>query len=604
MALDVVRADIPEAVLEAIRLGRMTALQKPGGGVRGIVVGDILRRLVAKTLAQGISHHIEAATSPFQYALTTRCGCECIAHAAQALTDADLEATVLSIDGIGAFDLISRAAMLTVLKDAPGCDRALPFVHQFYGRPSSYIWEDDSGTTHEIRQGEGGEQGDPFMPALFALGQHPALVAAQSAMHPSTKLMAFLDDVHVVTTPPRVAHSYAPLDRALWEHAGIRINQGKTQIFNRAGVFPRGCQHILRAGRQVTPPVVVWRGDSALPSDQWVVTILGTPLGHADFVRAQLRAKIEEHRLLLDRVEAVPDLQCAWLILSFCGATRANYYLRTIHPSGSEEFAATHDAAIMRVFFRPLDIRGDQDTLNLASLPCRLGGVGLQNAVRGAPAAYWSSWADSLHMIRKRHPDVADFITVALSRGEGGPHMEAAARCRGNLVDLGFEAPEWEDLARGARPDFDPMANRIPASKHGWQQKASNVVENSFLAQLIWPTLAPPEQALLRSQQGSPVHLLAYLAGNDVPAARAQGVVPPTSLATFAPVFVHLSVWPSTRLSWPPPCSVSVGRGVGPPRIFAGERSSSRLPGGREKGHDQRPSPGHGPPTSPSSRQP
>ena len=77
-------------------------------------------------------------------------------------------------------------------------------------------------------------------------------------------------------------------------------------------------------------------------------------------------------------------------------------------------------------------------------------GRGLQNAVKGAPAAYWSSWADSLHMIRKRHPDVADFITVVLSRGEGGPHMEAAARCRGNLIDLGFEAPEWRDLARGA----------------------------------------------------------------------------------------------------------------------------------------------------------
>ena len=83
MALDVVRADIPEAVLEAIRLGRMTAVQKSGGGVRGIIVGDILRRLVAKTLAQEMSHHIEAATSPFQCALTTRCGCECITHAAK-----------------------------------------------------------------------------------------------------------------------------------------------------------------------------------------------------------------------------------------------------------------------------------------------------------------------------------------------------------------------------------------------------------------------------------------------------------------------------------------------------------------------------------------
>ena len=95
-----------------------------------------------------MGHHIEAATSPFQYALTTRCGCECIAHAVQALTGADPESTVLSIDGIGAFDFISCASMLTSLKDAPGCDRALPFFRQFYGCPSSFLWEDEDGRNH------------------------------------------------------------------------------------------------------------------------------------------------------------------------------------------------------------------------------------------------------------------------------------------------------------------------------------------------------------------------------------------------------------------------------------------------------------------------
>ena len=36
----------------SIRQGRMIALQKPLGGVRGIVVGDVVRRLVARTMAQ------------------------------------------------------------------------------------------------------------------------------------------------------------------------------------------------------------------------------------------------------------------------------------------------------------------------------------------------------------------------------------------------------------------------------------------------------------------------------------------------------------------------------------------------------------------------
>ena len=154
-------------------------------------------------------------------------------------------------------------------------------------------------------------------------------------------------------------------------------------------------------------------------------TILGTPLGHSDFVKAQLRGKAEEHGVLLDRVEAVPDLQRAWLVLSFCCVTQA--ILRAIHPAGSEEFAGAHETAISRVFNRLLDIQGDQGTFNFASLPCRLGGVGLRNAVKRAQAICWSSWADSLHMIRKGHPEKSVSITVALSRGEGGPRVAEKA---------------------------------------------------------------------------------------------------------------------------------------------------------------------------------
>ena len=103
-------------MLEIVRMGRMTALQKANGGVRGIVAGDMVRRLVTRTIAQQIRGPVEKATSPFQYALSTRAGIECIAHAIQAITDADPRATVLSVDGISAFDTISRVAMLRGLR--------------------------------------------------------------------------------------------------------------------------------------------------------------------------------------------------------------------------------------------------------------------------------------------------------------------------------------------------------------------------------------------------------------------------------------------------------------------------------------------------------
>ena len=59
---------------------------------------------MARTIAKQVSKQAEAATVPFQYALSTKAWCECVAHILQTLTDLDPEATVMSIDGVGAYD--------------------------------------------------------------------------------------------------------------------------------------------------------------------------------------------------------------------------------------------------------------------------------------------------------------------------------------------------------------------------------------------------------------------------------------------------------------------------------------------------------------------
>ena len=122
-------------------------------------------------MAQQLSKVVEAATSPFQYALSTRAGCECVAHTLQALCEINLETTVVSVDGISAYDAVSRRTMLEGLHSVHGGAEALPFVRMFCSSPSQYLWEDQEGEVHTIDQGEGREQGDPLMPLLFALGQ-------------------------------------------------------------------------------------------------------------------------------------------------------------------------------------------------------------------------------------------------------------------------------------------------------------------------------------------------------------------------------------------------------------------------------------------------
>ena len=119
---------IPRDVLETVRMGRMTALQTANCGVRWIVAGD-------RTIAQQIRGPVEWATSTFQDALQTRAGTECIAHANLAITDAEPRATVLSVDGISAYDTMSRVAILRGLRLMEGGDALLKFVSQFYGSP-------------------------------------------------------------------------------------------------------------------------------------------------------------------------------------------------------------------------------------------------------------------------------------------------------------------------------------------------------------------------------------------------------------------------------------------------------------------------------------
>ena len=108
----------------------------------------------------------------------------------------------------------------------------------------------------------------------------------------------------------------------------------------------RGPQIVTTCSSEQTAPNDVWRGDPALPTHKQGIIVFGTPLGCVDFVEAQFAEKTEEHGILLERIPKVSDLQCAWLLLLFCAASRASYILRVVHPEHSFQFALRHDAGI------------------------------------------------------------------------------------------------------------------------------------------------------------------------------------------------------------------------------------------------------------------
>ena len=126
---------------------------------------------------------------------------------------------------------------------------------------------------------------------------------------------------------------------------------------------------------------------------------------------------VAEHSKFLLKTE-VKDLQCAWLLLLYCGAARAYFYFSTVRRELSEEFSQRHDEQIRRCFCTIAGVAAEAPSPSsraVTSLP--FAGLGLRSATRLRHVAHWASWADTIW--RWHDPD------IALLKSQGGPLASA-----------------------------------------------------------------------------------------------------------------------------------------------------------------------------------
>ena len=102
--------------------------------------------------------------------------------------------------------------------------------------------------------------------------------------------------------------------------------------------------------------------------------------------------------------------------------SRCHHLLRTLPPSQTGEYADGHDLGMMQAMESLLGgLTGEVShrlwAHHLASLPMRLGGLGLRSARRMSQEACWASWADALNMIEQRFPRMAENIVTSLEDG-------------------------------------------------------------------------------------------------------------------------------------------------------------------------------------------
>ena len=207
-----------------------------------------------------------------------------------------------------------------------------------------------------------------------------------------------------------------------------------------------------------------------------------------------------------------------------------------------------HDDATWSCFTTLSGLPFGTERQDLASIPFASGGCGLRSAMRSRAPTHWASEADSLRMVNRRHPAVADTKIRCLSDPQGLRHFSAAAACLDELRAVGCDAPECghsrQPPAPGRKPprgvgvtngEMRSMKLRWQLRRHSWTHQSSP----------SWSQQSEPCSVPKRAHwQVSPL-------------------LPCPPSPSSSPVFTHLPVWPSPRQPWPSPRRLPEGGCVG-----------------------------------------
>ena len=121
--------------------------------------------------------------------------------------------------------------------------------------------------------------------------------------------------------------------------------------------------------------------------------------------------------------------------------------------SQSALYSAGHDGGMRKAMRTILGrLPGDAIQKNvaerIATLPMRLGGLGLRSAARTAPATYWASWADAMPMLSRRLPELTTHIIDEMARVPQGCLAELSTACA-CLDRSGFISRPMASVERG-----------------------------------------------------------------------------------------------------------------------------------------------------------
>ena len=371
---------------------------------RPVCAGEAWRRAIGKALLRTEADRLAEHLAPHQMAVLVSGGAEVLPHVARMWREdwaTDSGRAMLDFDQANAHNAVDRCAFLQRAHEViPGLARWLRWIYPL-DRATHIFYR---GTT--IDSWTGGQQGCPLIAACHALVQRAGLESLGIAqLDPGTsQLLPRID--------PPVALDLA----ALYADDGIlagpqsevlRAIQHLQAVLPRVGLLFSKLEVVAAAPNGGSLDRAAFEACGVTINPIGNTQIMKSPIGSPDFTEAYSRQRVAKIVDVYKSLSALPSRHAAFYLARYQGS-RLTYLARTTPLSACGAALRMADAAT-QAFVQALMGHDIDDTLwQSASLPVRLGGLGLSLVAPTADAAYVASrshTADHVAALYPRRPD-------------------------------------------------------------------------------------------------------------------------------------------------------------------------------------------------------
>jgi hypothetical protein len=355
------RGNCPDSVVAVLFGATLIALRKKSGGIRPIAIGYIWRRLASKCANTFAASRVADYLQPIQVGVGISGGCEAAVHAVRRFTQSmPTDHVIAKLDFTNAFNSLKRSRLLAAVQAK--VPEILSYCLLAYGNPSHLRFGKKI-----VLSCEGVQQGDPLGP-LFCLAIHPLLTTLTSKLR-----IGYLDDITLGGSKDSVCADITRI-QAGGKDIGLELNASKCEAISQSD-----CSHLvpLNAFVQLSPQEA---------------NLLGAPL----LIGPAMEAMLEGCRESLERSASklkIISSHDALIILKFSlGAPKLTFTLRS-SPCAGHPLLQSYDSSLRRALSAVVNVDLTDDQWSQASLPIRLGGLGIRSVSLLAPSAYLASAA-------------------------------------------------------------------------------------------------------------------------------------------------------------------------------------------------------------------